>query len=321
VPEVRSRRSPIRLLKNHDPIDADHCFLLPGSKNMPIGQPFTQLCQSLARPPHFGRADLHLHTTFSDGTYTPAQVVDLAKRSGLSAIAITDHDTLAGIAPARSAAGSSLEVVSGVEITAEFRGRELHLLGYFFDLNNPALNASLDHLRSQRVGRFHEMIDRLAALGVPISETAVATLGDATTLGRRHLAELIVQSKKAATVREAFQRFLGDHGRAAVEKTRLPVAQAIALVRGAGGVASWAHPNLECDREALIELKRCGLNAVEAQYPAFTQSRGRELRQWASELGLAVTGGSDCHGPEPLRRAVGVCSITREEFTRLRVMI
>src|SRR5687767_5238835 len=103
---------------------------------MPNGQPFTQLCQLLSRPRHFGRVDLHLHTTFSDGTYTPAQIVDLARRSGLSAIAITDHDTCAGVTPARQLAGPNLEIINGVEITTEFRGRELHLLAYFVDLDN-----------------------------------------------------------------------------------------------------------------------------------------------------------------------------------------
>jgi predicted metal-dependent phosphoesterase TrpH len=248
-------------------------------------------------------------------------VVDLARRSGLSAIAITDHDTLAGIAPTRLAAGATLEVISGVEITAEFRGRELHLLGYFFDVNNRALRAGLDHLRSERVGRFHAMVDRLHTLGVPIQKEAVASLGDVTTLGRRHLAELIVQTKKAATIREAFQRYLGDHNRAAVAKTRLPVAEAIVLVRGASGVASWAHPNYDCDKDALVELKQLGLNAVEAEYPAFTQSRTQALRQWAMELGLAITGGSDCHGPEPLNRAIGTRSITRDELEHLREKI
>src|SRR5688572_5097474 len=119
---------------------------------MPAGQPFTKLCQSLARPRAHGRADLHLHTIHSDGNYTPAQVVDLARRSGLSAIAITDHDTLDGIAPAERAAETLLEVIPGVEITAEYRGREFHLLGYFFDRDNAPLRAALDHLRSERVG-------------------------------------------------------------------------------------------------------------------------------------------------------------------------
>jgi predicted metal-dependent phosphoesterase TrpH len=285
---------------------------------MPAGQPFTQLCQLLARPRHFGRVDLHLHTTFSDGTYTPAEVVDLARRSGLSAIAITDHDTLAGIAPTVQAAGESLEVVSGVEITAEFHGRELHLLGYCFDPTNADLRAALDHLRAERVGRFHEMVKRLAGLGIPIEQEEIANLGDTTTLGRRHLAELLVQAKQAATVREAFQRYLGDHGRATVPKRRLPVAEAIALVRGAAGVAAWAHPTYDCSRERLLELKDLGLGAIEAEYPAFRPSRIKELRRLASELGLAVTGGSDCHGPDQANRAVGASSITYEELEALK---
>src|SRR5690242_1670268 len=115
---------------------------------MPAGQPFTQLCQILSRPRHLGRADLHLHTTRSDGTYEPAELVDLARRSGLSAISVTDHDTLEGIAPARQAADATLEVISGVDITTEFRSRELHLLGYFFDPQDAALRQALGHLRS-----------------------------------------------------------------------------------------------------------------------------------------------------------------------------
>jgi predicted metal-dependent phosphoesterase TrpH len=293
---------------------------------MPAGQPFTELCQTLARPCYIGRVDLHLHTTFSDGTYTPAEIVDLARRSGLSAIAITDHDTLAGIAPTRLAAGTSLDVVSGVEITAEFRGRELHLLGYCFDLDNSALHGALKRLQADRALRFHEMIKRLHTLGVHIGEAEIARVvawprdhaTTATTLGRRHLAEILVQAKKAATVREAFQRYLGDHSRATVPKARLPVAEAIALVRGASGVAAWAHPTYDCSREMLLELKRLGLGAVEAEYPAFCPSRVKRLRGRAKELGLAVTGGSDCHGPGQPHRGVGASSITHEELMQLR---
>ena len=221
----------------------------------------------------------------------------------------------------RNAAGNALEVVSGVEITAEFRGRELHLLGYCFDADNPAIRAALADLQTKRIGRFSEMVERLHSLGVHVKEEAVASLGDVTTLGRRHLAALIVQTKKAATIREAFQRYLGDHGRASVPKTRLPVADAIALVRGASGVASWAHPNYDCSMATLVELKRFGLGAIEAEYPAFRASRIKELRQMASTLGLAVTGGSDCHGPNEPHRAIGTSSITHGELKRLREMI
>jgi hypothetical protein len=282
---------------------------------MPAGQPFTQLCQALSRPRHFGRADLHLHTTYSDGSYTPAQLVDLARRSGLSAIAITDHDTFAAIAAARQVAGASVEVIAGVEITTEFRGKELHLLAYFFDLENVPLRAALDHLQKERIGRFHEMIERLGGLGIHFKPEEMAR---APSLGRRHLAEMLVQAKKASSVREAFQRWLGDHGRANVPKVRLPIADALALVRAAGGVASWAHPNYDCTRESLLELKRLGLAAIEAEYPAFRASRAKELRQLAGELGLAISGGSDCHGPDEARRAVGTCSIAHEELVRLR---
>lgn len=285
---------------------------------MPAGQPFTQLCQTLARPRHFGRVDLHLHTTFSDGTYTPAEIVDLARRSGLSAIAITDHDTLDAIAPTRAAAGESLEVVPGVEITTEFRGKELHLLAYYFDPDDAALRQALDHLRAERIGRFHAMIERLAELGVHLEEGEVARLGTRTTLGRRHLAEMLVRTKQAATVREAFNRYLHDNGRAAVPKTRLPVDEAIALVRGATGVASWAHPTYDCNEESLRELKAMGLGAIEVEYPAFRASRTKELRHLAQELGLAVTGGSDCHGPGELHRAVGASSITHQELMHLK---
>lgn len=282
---------------------------------MPAGQPFTQLCQALSRPRHFGRADLHLHTIFSDGAYTPAQVVELAGRCGLSAIAITDHDTFAGIAPARQTAGKSVEVIAGVEITAEFRGKELHLLGYYFDIDNVPLRAALDHLQEERIGRFHEMIERLGGLGIHFKAEEIAR---APSLGRRHLAEMLVQAKKASSVREAFQRWLGDHGKASVPKTRLPIGDAIGLVRAAGGVASWAHPNYDCTRETLLELKRLGLAAIEAEYPAFRAGRAKELRHLASELGLAISGGSDCHGPDEPRRAVGTCSIGHDELMRLR---
>src|SRR5262249_8909557 len=118
---------------------------------MPARQPFTALCQTLARPRTMGRADLHVHTTCSDGAYTPGQVVELARRSGLCAVAITDHDTLAGITPARQAARDTIQVVAGVEITAEFRSHELHLLGYFVRLNDESLQQALAGLQARRV--------------------------------------------------------------------------------------------------------------------------------------------------------------------------
>ncbi len=284
---------------------------------MPAQQPFTALCQAAARPRHAGRADLHLHTTHSDGSYTPAEVVDLARRSGLSAVAVTDHDTLGGVAPARAAAsGTGVEVIAGAEITAEYRGREMHLLGYFLAPDDPPLNAALATVRRHRAERFHEMIERLRQCGVHLNGEERQAPAAPEALGRRHLAELLVRAGRVRTVREAFTRYLGDNGRAAVPKKRLPVAEALALVRGAGGVAAWAHPPYDCTQDSLAELRALGLGAVETEYPDVRPSRGRQLRAWAAALGLAVTGGSDCHGPG--RRAVGACTVSAEELARLR---
>src|SRR5947209_3453621 len=137
---------------------------------MPRRQPFTALCQALGRPRPGGRADLHVHTTHSDGTYTPAQVVDLARRSGLAAVAVTDHDTLAGVPEAQAAAGPGLEVIPGVEISAEHHGRELHLLGYFVRTVDAALQAALRRLRERRAERFWDMVERLRGCGVSLYE-------------------------------------------------------------------------------------------------------------------------------------------------------
>jgi predicted metal-dependent phosphoesterase TrpH len=286
---------------------------------MPAGQPFTWLCQQLARPRSTGRADLHVHTVHSDGTYTPAQVVDLARRCGLSAVAITDHDTTAGVRFARQAAGASpLEVIAGVEITAEFRGRELHLLAYFVRLDHRPLESALSGLRADRLGRFWEMVGRLRELGVCLSDQILASVNTSGTLGRRNLAELMVRSGQAATVREAFQRYLADHGRAAVPKRRLPVEEAAGLVRGAGGVAAWAHPTYDCTRATVAELHALGVRGVEVDFPKCRPIRARELRAWAAEVGMAVTGGSDCHGPEPPSNSLGICGVTATELTALR---
>jgi 3',5'-nucleoside bisphosphate phosphatase len=285
---------------------------------MPARQPFTALCRAATRRPTTGRADLHVHTTHSDGTYSPAQVVDLARRSGLTALAITDHDTLAAFAEARALGSSTLEIVPGVEITAEYRGRELHLLAYFVRPEDVPLTTALARLREHRVARFWDMVERLRGHGVALDEETVRAQAGVGVLGRRNLAVLLERAGRVGSVREAFTKYLSDSGRVALPKLRLPVHEAIDLVRGAGGVAAWAHPSYDCNRETLAELSGWGLGAVEAAYPAHRAGRGRELRALAAAAGLAISGGSDCHGPEPVRRAIGVCSVSADELAELR---
>jgi 3',5'-nucleoside bisphosphate phosphatase len=279
---------------------------------MPARQPFTTLCQLAVRGRHFGRADLHLHTTHSDGQYTPAEVIDLARRCGLSAIAVTDHDTLDGVAPTRAAAaGSGVEVVPGVEITASYKDREVHLLAYFFDEADSSLAAALAQVRRDRAERFLAMIERLKACGVSIQEEPLHP-----SPGRRHLAEQLVRAGKAGSIREAFARYLHDGGRADVPKRCLPAEEALALVRQAGGVAARAHPPYDCSRDDLANMQKLGLGAVEAEYPGAKRQFARQLRGWAAELGLVVTGGSDCHGPGT--SAIGSKTVSAEELAALR---
>jgi predicted metal-dependent phosphoesterase TrpH len=281
-------------------------------------QPFTALCQGLAELKAPSRADLHVHTTESDGVYTPAQVVDLARRVGLAAVAITDHDALAGAALARATPKSGLEIINGVEVTAENQDREVHLLGYFVRDDDVPLNTALAQLRFSRRERFHAMANKLRGCGAAIREEALVAADGGGSLGRRNLAELLYAGGRVGSVREAFDRYLGDGGPADLPKERLPIDRAIALVRAAGGVTSLAHPRATLELSDLKQLRDRGLQALEVEYPTHRANRVRELREWAASLDMAITGGSDCHGPEPLYRGIGCRSITIDELDSLR---
>ena len=281
------------------------------------GSPFTRLCGRLAVLRDPGRADLHTHTTFSDGTHTPAGLVERAIRAGLKAVAVTDHDTTAGVGPARTAAGNRIEVIAGVEVTAEFRGSEVHLLGYFVDPDDADLSEALAALRAARRTRLVELARRLAALGASV-EDDVAALPAAASVCRPHLARLLIDRGHAGSLHDAFTRWLNRPELADVPKRRLPADEAIRLIRGAGGVASWAHPPADADLRALEALREVGLAAVECAYPWPGRARETRLRQLARAAGLAVTGGSDSHDPSPPTRAVGARSVTLEELARIR---
>src|SRR5260370_23636578 len=249
---------------------------------MPARQPFTVLCQLAARPPLAGRADLHLHTTHSDGTYAPRQLVELARRSGLGAIAVTDHDTLAGVLAARTAAvGSGLEVIAGVEITTEHAGHELHLLAYFVRADARPLTDALAQIRTHRVERYHEMVRRLRARGVALDHEEPDGVPATDTLGRRHLAERLVRSGEVSSVREAFARYLKDGEPAVAPKWRLPVAEAINLVLAAGGVASWAHPPAAAPFEQFADLRHVGLSGIGGEYPEIRRTPNPPLPDYA----------------------------------------
>lgn len=288
---------------------------------MPKRSPFTSVPGRLAQLARPRRADLHVHTTASDGEYTASQVVALARQANLAAVAITDHDTLDSVSEARSCAPHDLEVVPGVEISAEFLGREVHLLGYFLDIEHPGLNGALARIRERRRERFHDYIAKLAENGTRLPNDRVKFVADsAPSLGRRHVAGLLLACRLAATRNEAFGRFLGPIAKQVIPKVLVPVEEAIRLVRSAGGVASLAHPPDYLRDVEFHRLREMGLSALEVVYPWGRNSPATRLRETATRLGLAVTGGSDCHGPEPSHRRIGSHAITSEELSRLREM-
>jgi predicted metal-dependent phosphoesterase TrpH len=265
-------------------------------------------------------ADLHVHTTHSDGVCSPCEVVIAARCVRLSALAITDHDTLSALAVARpEAARLGVELIAGVELTAvDDRGREIHILGHFIRDDDPALRAATDALRAARASRLRAMVDRLAALGLSIDLPALARAFPRATLGRRHLAEWLARTHQVASPREAFARYLGDGGPAEVPKPRLPWTEAITLIRGAGGVAGLAHPAYDLGETALRTLAEGGLAALEVAGPGVNSRRGGRLRAWADRFDLVPIAGSDFHAPDRPGRWVGSTTTAGPDLERLR---
>ena len=291
---------------------------------MPRGSPFTALCQlaaSLARPVV---ADLHAHTTVSDGEYSPSQLVALARRARLSAFAVTDHDAVDALGPAREAAGTGLEIVAGVECSAKFAGRELHVLGYFVDDADADFGSHLRRVQARRRERFARAIDQFETLGVAFTPGLVENLVARTpSLGRRHLATLLLQMGVVASRHEAFTNYLRalDPPIAPIHLT--PVAEVIEHIHSAGGVASLAHPPREFAEAEFRQLRELGLDAVEAFCPN-TAPRSGELVGMAKALGMLVTGGTDTHGPPPAGAAnprhVGDFGLGLVDWRRLKAV-
>jgi predicted metal-dependent phosphoesterase TrpH len=246
------------------------------------------------------RADLHVHSSASDGTDPPAEVMRRAARAGLDVVALTDHDTVAGHAEARAAAGP-VTLLPGIELSGRLDGRSLHLLAYLFDPDQPELAAELARIRDDRVLRARAMVDKLAGLGVDISWEQVAAIAGQAVVGRPHIARAMAASGAIASPREAFTRdWIADGGRAYVGRYALDPARAIGLVRAAGGVAALAHPRAGRDTwvtdEQITGLAAAGLAGLEVFHPDQSEAERARLLALAHDLDLVATGGSDDHG-------------------------
>jgi hypothetical protein len=250
-----------------------------------------------------GIIDLHAHTTHSDGSATPEQVIELARAKGARAVAITDHDTVAAFSEARAAADRlGVEFVRGIEISAEYSPGTMHILGYCVDDGSTRFAEKLDELKRARERRNPQIAERLQALGLDVSYDEVARIAGNEVVGRPHFARVMVDKGYVETIRAAFDEYLKKGAPAYVEKARLSPSDAIALIHEAGGVAVLAHPyqlNLssfeEVDR-VIGELVELGLDGIEALYSRHSAAERASYAEIARRRGLLVTGGSDYHG-------------------------
>jgi predicted metal-dependent phosphoesterase TrpH len=265
--------------------------------------------------------DLHLHNTASDGRSTPADLAREAAAAGVRVLAVTDHDTTAAVADVSAAAGPlGLTLVPAIEMTAVEHGRDVHVLGYFLDPDDRELGAFLDTQREARRERVARIVERLRALGVVVDAGAIADAGRAAgrAVGRPLIAAALVSAGVARDIADAFDRYLGEGRPAFVERRGHPVADVIDRIRRAGGVASIAHPGKARMDAAIPSFAAAGLGAIEVYHPDHTPADVERYRTMAEALGLAITGGSDYHGPGSGRaHALGVVSLPADAFADL----
>jgi len=257
--------------------------------------------------------DLHLHTTASDGVMTPTEIVKYAKAKGLRAIAITDHDTIEGLEEGLAEAGKiDLEVIPGIEISAEHSSGSMHLLGYFIDIYHPLLHERLGYLQKARGERNPKMVEKLNQLGIEITYEEVLKASGGGQVGRPHFAQVLMEKKYVRNFQEAFERFLRKGAPAYVDKLRFTPKEALHFINEVKGVAVLGHPNTlgmngysELEN-LLLKLIGSGLRGIEVYYPEHSPLEIAQYKNLAERYGLLMTGGTDYHGIEKNGLDIGV---------------
>lgn len=245
--------------------------------------------------------DLHIHTTCSDGLLTPEQVVRKAVQLNLNAIAITDHDTTDGITRAlQEAKSTNIEVIPGIEINTNYNGHEIHILGYYLDYQGNYINDILKDLQQKRVNRAKKIVYKLKNLGFDISYDEIRTIALGPSVGRPHIAQMMINKHYVNTIKEAFEKYLGESAPAYVPRTKLTPFEAIDIIKNAKGIPVLAHPGLLEEHSIIKELIDYGIMGLEAYHTKHDDVTTQNVINIAKEKDLLITGGSDSHGEEPL---------------------
>jgi len=267
-------------------------------------------------------ADLHLHTFYSDGTFTPEELVERASTLGFAAIALTDHDTVEGCASAAAAcAAANIEFISGTELTAEHADTEVHILAYFVDTQNQALLARIAGFQSVRQNRIREMVAALNNLGIPLKAESVFALANCKSPGRPHVARALVKEKLIGNLDEAFEKYLKKGRPAWVPKTKMSALEGIELIHQAGGLAVMAHPGLNRTDEIIPALVDAGLDGIECFHTKHSTATSERYLEIAEKFNLLVTGGSDCHGFSKGKPLIGGIKLPYEHVERMKAAV
>jgi predicted metal-dependent phosphoesterase TrpH len=265
------------------------------------------------------RADLHIHSTHSDGTLTPAEIVRLAKESGLAAVSVTDHDNIAGVSEAQAAGDENgVEVVPGVELSANEDGTDIHMLGYLIDVQSESLIEHLGIFRERRRVRAERMVEKLNKLGLDVSIEAVLAKAGTAAIGRPHVAEALAETGLVSSYEEVFRKYIGYGGPAYEPKYVISPERSVEIVHSAGGLAVVAHPGVYIKEEMLQKILKSGVDGIESMHPKHTAETVDRLSRLAKDLGLVETGGSDFHGDTRGNTAFGGGTVPYEWVENLR---
>jgi len=264
-------------------------------------------------------ADLHLHTFFSDGTFTPEELVERASQLGFAAIALTDHDTVEGCERAAEAcAAANIEFITGTELTAEHADTEVHILAYFVDTHNRTLLSRIAEFQTVRQSRIREMVAALNKLGIALKAESVFALANCKSPGRPHVARALVKEKLIGNLDEAFERYLKKGRPAWIPKTKMSALESVELIHQAGGLAIMAHPGLNRTDEIIPDLVAAGLDGIECFHTKHSTAMAERYLEIAEKYHLLVTGGSDCHGFSKVKPLIGTVKLPYDHVEKMK---